>query len=190
MKAIIFAASAVAALALAGTASAQSSSQTSTVNLEASVTPACVLGNPTVTELDLGDLTGPDGRIAASLAGASPAGVTTIDVAWCNAPSTLSLNAAPLSLETVPTYSTPNGFARLITYNATLTGWPSSLVDRPVVGDSAKTTDAGQAHAASALSLSISALEALNAAGTGANTLAVIEAGTYSGVVVIGVAVQ
>ena len=169
---------------------AQSASQQSTIALEANVDQACVLGNPSVAELSLGDLTGPDGRIAAALAGASPAGVATIDVAWCNAPSTLSLDAAPLSLDVVPGYATPTGFSRLITYDATLTGWPASLVDRPVVGDAAKTTQAAAAHAASALELSISRLEALNAAGSGANSTAVIEAGTYTGAIVIGITVQ
>ncbi len=177
---------ATAAFAAPGLALAQSAD----IALDATVTQSCVLGSPAVSELDLGDLTGADGRIAASLAGASPSAVTTIDVAYCNTPSILSLDATPLGLEIAPGYSTPAGFSRLITYDATLTGWPATLVDRPLVGDSAKSTTASAAHAAPALQLSISRLEALNAAGTAANATAVIEAGTYSGAIIIGVAVQ
>ena len=76
-----------------------------------------------------------------------------------------------------------------MTYDATLTGWPTLLVDRPVNGDAAKTVDADGAHASSLL-LEISALEALDAGGTAPNTTAVLEAGGYSGSVVVSVAVQ
>ena len=118
-----------------------------------------------------------------------PAASTTIDNAWCNAPSTLSLDGSPLALTPAPAYSTPTGFARLITSDATLSGWPTPLVDRPLNGDSAKTVDADGAHA-SQLTLAISALEALDAGGTAPNTTAVLEAGGYEGAVVVSVAVQ
>ena len=164
--------------------------QSAEIIVEANVSQACVLGNPSASELDLGDLTGPDGRLSTSLASSTPTVTTTIDVAYCNTPSTLSLDASPLGLDVVPGYSTPAGFARLITYDATLTGWPSVLVDRPVVGDAAKTAQAVAPHAATTLLLTISRLEALNAAGTSTNTAAIVEAGSYSGTIIIGITVQ
>lgn len=183
MTRIIFAVSAIALMGLPMAAHAQSAS--STVTISGEVEQACTLGAPSAAELNLGDITGADGRLAPGLAQS-----TTIAVAWCNTPSEMTLAAEPLSLVTPPGYTTPTGFSRLITYDATLTGWPASLVDRPVVGDAAKTTQAAAAHAASELELSISRLEALNAAGSGANSTAVIEAGTYTGAIVIGITVQ
>ncbi|MBN8551630.1 MAG: hypothetical protein J0L52_01885 [Caulobacterales bacterium] len=188
MRPLLLAPAPVAALLLAGSGAALA--QTADIQIDAHVTQSCVLGSPSATELDLGDLTGPDGRLSAALASGAPSLTTTIDVAYCNTPSTLSLDASPLGLDVTPGYTTPAGFARLITYDATLTGWPTVLVDRPVVGDSAKTALAPAAHAASTLHLSISRLETLNAAGTGANASAVVEAGSYSGTIIIGITVQ
>src|SRR5690606_23865011 len=157
-----------AALAVPLAAQAQSSS---TITINGDVEKACVIGQPTLTTLNIGDMTGADGRITPALAGASVAVSTTIDSAWCNAPSTLSLDGSPMALTPAPGYATPAGFARLVTYDATLTGWPTALVDRPLNGDAAKTTDASSAHAATpSLTLEISALEALDAAGTAPNT--------------------
>ena len=101
----------------------------------------------------------------------------------------LGLGEGMIALTPAPAYSTPTGFARLVTYDATLSGWPTPLVDRPLNGDSAKTVDADGAHA-SQLTLAISALEALDAGGTAPNTTAVLEAGGYEGAVVVSVAVQ
>src|SRR5690606_7442139 len=150
----------------------------STVTITGTVDEACAIGQPQTLTLGLGDLTGPDGRITSALASANVAASTTIDTAWCNAPSTLSLDGAPMALTPAPAYSTPTGFARLVTYDATLSGWPTPLVDRPLIGDAAKTADADGAHA-SQLTLEISALEALDAGGTAPNTTAVLEAGGY-----------
>ena len=179
----------IASTALAAPLAAQAQDASSTVTINGDVEQACVIGQPTLVTLALGDLTGSDGRIAPALASANTAASTTIDNAWCNAPSTLSLDGSPLALTPAPAYSTPTGFARLVTYDATLSGWPTPLVDRPLNGDSAKTVDADGAHA-SQLTLAISALEALDAGGTAPNTTAVLEAGGYEGQVVVSVAVQ
>lgn len=185
---LLIALTASAALAAPLAAQAQSSAD-STVVINGNVDKACVIGQPTTVTLAIGDMTGSDGRITAALASSNEAVSTDIETAWCNAPSTLSLNGSPMALTPTPGYATPAGFARLVTYDATLTGWPTLLVDRPINGDAAKTVDADGAHA-SALLLEISALEALDAGGTAPNTTAVLEAGAYSGSVVVSVAVQ
>ena len=186
------------ALAAAATLSplaahAQNTTGSSTVTLTADVQKACVLGQPSSVTLNLSTLTGSDGRITTALAGAASAASTTINNAWCNAPSTLTVAAEPMNLgANAPAYSTPAGFARLVTYNASLTGWPSSVTVRPLGLDNSQTTnstESGTPHAAE-LVLNISALAALNASGSAENPSAVLEAGSYAGQVVIGVAVQ
>lgn len=179
----------IASAALAAALAAQAQDASSTVTINGEVEEACVVGQPTEVTLALGDLTGSDGRITPALAGATAAASTEIETAWCNAPSTLSLDGAPMALSPVPAYSTPSGFARLVTYDANLTGWSAALLDRPFIGDAAKTVDAANAHAAP-LELVISRLAALDAAGTAENALAVLEAGAYSGSVVVSVSVQ
>ncbi|MCC7267266.1 MAG: hypothetical protein IT546_07985 [Caulobacteraceae bacterium] len=189
MRSTLLAFAAVAA-ALAAAPAALALPASSTITVTGEVDKACAIGQPTLVTLSLNDLTGPDGRISASLASSSVAASTEIENVWCNAPSTLSLDAAPMALLQPYLPLTPPGFTRLLTYDATLTGWPSPLVDRPLIGDAAKTATADEAHAGPNLVLSISSLEALNAAGTAPNTTAVLEAGTYSGQVIIGVTVQ
>ena len=187
MKRIAFAAS--AAVILAAPLAAHAQSATNTINLSGEVEKTCVLGNPDVSELNLGDLTGDDGRLDPALVGAALSAETVIPVAWCNAPSVMTLNAAPLSLVTPPGYATPPSFSRLVTYTATLSGWAGALSDRPVVSDSAKSVSASAAHAADPLHIGISNLATLDAAGTG-EVSAFLEAGAYSATIVIGLSVQ
>lgn len=175
------------ATALLASPTAAAAQDSSSITLSGEVPKTCVIGQPTTVTLNLNDMTGADGRITAVLAGAAASASTTIDNAWCNTPSVLSLNADPLALSQTPPYATPAGFARLVTYDATLSGWPAALVDRPFVGDTAKTTSALSPHAAQ-LTLEISMLEALSASGEAANPLAVLEAGSYSGSVTVSVA--
>ena len=186
MKRIAFSLSAAALLAAPLAAQAQTT-QSSTVNLAGDVVEACVLGNPDVAEMNLGDLTGDDGKLAADLRGANVAS-TIIPIAWCNTPSVISIDGSPMSLVTTPAYSTPVGFARLITYTAALTGWDSALSDRPVSGDAAKTVASTEAYAADPLGIEISALSTLDAAGTVENDV-FLEAGAYSGTIVIGLTI-
>lgn len=160
-----------------------------TVTVLGTVQKTCVVGTPTAMTMDLGVLTGTDGRILPALAGNAPSATAEIQNAWCNTPSVLSLNADPMALIPTPAYSTPAGFARLITYDATLSGWPSDLLDRPTVNSPAVTAPADGPHA-SPLTLEIASLVALDAAGAAENSLAVIEAGGYAGSIVVSVAVQ
>lgn len=177
-------------LGLPATVFAEANSPSSTIELSGAVPKACVIGQPAAVTLALGALAGPDGRVSSTLASSSVSATTTISDAWCNAPSILSLNGEPMALSSPPGYATPPGFARLVTYDANLSGWPSNLHDRPRIGDAAKTTTADVAHGAANLTLKISSLAALNAAGTADDTSAVLEAGDYAGQVVIAVTVQ
>jgi len=189
MKRIAFAITTAALLAAPLAAQAQTT-QSSVVNLSGDVVKACVLGDPDVSEMNLGDLTGPDGKLTAALISAAISANTEIPIAWCNAPSVISINASPLALVNAPAYSTPPGFARLITYTAALTGWgPTDLTDRPIVGDSAKTAAASEARAADPLGLEVSSLATLDAAGTVENSV-FLEAGAYSATIVIGLTVN
>jgi hypothetical protein len=163
--------------------------QTSTVNLAGEVMKACVLGDPDVAQMNLGDLTDATGKLDASLVSAAISASASIPVAWCNAPSVITINATPMSLVTPPGYSTPAGFSRLITYTAAITGWDSALSDRPFIGDSAKSASALGAHAAEPLGIEVSLLSTLDAGGTVANS-AFVEAGAYSSTIVIGLSVQ
>lgn len=185
MKRIAFAASAAALLAAPFAAQAQ---VVTNINLAGEVEEACVLGDPDTAELSLGDLTGDDGRLDPSLLGAAISASTNIPVAWCNAPSVMTLDASPLSLVILPGYDTPASFSRLITYTANLDGWASTLFDRPIIGDSEKEGPATAAHAADPLVLEISDLATLDAGGT-VEQDAFLEAGAYSGTIVIGLSV-
>lgn len=188
MKRIAFALTTAALLAAPLAAHAQAV-QSSTVNLSGDVAEACVLGDPDVAEMNLGDLTGSDGKLTSALISAAISASTEIPIAWCNAPSVISIDATPLTLVDTPAYATPAGFARLITYTAALTGWGTTLTDRPVVGDSAKTAAAPEARAADPLGIEVSSLSTLDAAGTAENSV-FLEAGAYSATIVIGLTVQ
>jgi hypothetical protein len=59
-----------------------------------------------------------------------------------------------------------------------------------LVGDTPTPVATPSAFAAAPLNLAISRLAALNAAGSAENTTAVLEAGAYSGSVVVSVSVQ
>ena len=185
---LIIALAGFTALALPGVALAQEASQT--VTLTAEVDEACVLGSPQLDNLPLGDLTGADGRLDPSKTGTTVLQTTAFLVAWCNTPSVLGLNAEPLALTSAPAYATPTNFSRLLTYDATLVGWPSDLVDRPTVGSAAQSLDADSPHAAPSdgLRLDISRLQTLNAAGTVETAGLALEAGTYSGTVTVTLA--
>ena len=104
MKRIAFALTTAALLAAPLAAQAQTT-QSSTVNLAGDVVEACVLGNPDVAEMNLGDLTGPDGRLTPALVSSAISASTFIPVAWCNAPSVISIDATPLALVNTPAYS-------------------------------------------------------------------------------------
>ncbi len=184
---LLIALTASAALAAPMAAQAQSTG-TSTANVGGLVEKACDIGSPSTTTLEIGDLTGADGRLLPALAGSQQI-TTAIEGAWCNTPSIMKLDGVPMGLTDVPTYGTPAGFSRLLTYNATLTGWPAPLVYRPMTNTTAPETDAAGAREASLL-LAISNLAPLNAGGTAEAPTNVLEAGAYTGSVTVSVTVQ
>lgn len=186
---LLIALTASAAMAAPLAAQAQVPDAVSAVAINGDVGQACVVGEPTEATLPIGDLTGSDGRITPALAGAGSAATTDIQNAWCNTPSTMTLDGEPMALTATPAYSTPAGFSRLVTYNATLSGWPEPLLVRPLVGGAIDTADADGAHT-SVLQLVISSLAALDASGTAEAPTAVLEAGGYAGSVTVSVAVQ
>lgn len=179
----------IASVAVAAPLAAQAqTTQTGTVTLTGEVDRACMIGAPTDASLAFGDLTdNTTGRVSntASLS-------TVIPMAWCNTPSRLTMTANVMTLgAAAPLYSTPSGFSRLVTYDANLTGWPTALDQRPVLTPVAVTTDATGAHAATpGLTLTVSNVASLNAAGAGEDSSLVLEAGAYSGSVVVTLAVN
>src|SRR3546814_5308803 len=73
----------IAALAVPGIAHADSVSQQ--IDIDATVDGACGMGTPVSDEIDVGDLSGPDGTLDGSLTGAMVQGNSTIIAdAWCN----------------------------------------------------------------------------------------------------------
>ena len=167
---------AAAALGAPAVASAQS---TSTINLNAQVDQQCMLGAPSSTTLDLGVLTGDDGRLDPAKTGAAILLETGIETAWCNTPSILKMEADPLTT-VISAYATPNGFSRQLTYDAVLTGWPTPATVRPLGPGGEMSAGAGVPHAESLL-LRISRLNTLNAGGVAETTGLYVEAGDYSG---------
>lgn len=185
MTRIIPAMAGLAILSLPALALAQEST---TVTVSAEVAEACVLGDPAATQLAITDLTDDaNGRLDAALTGTTPVLTTTIANAWCNYPSTLTIDASPLSLQNPPAWPSPANFSRHVTYSATVSGWSSVLVDRPLNGDAAKEVVATSAHAApsTGLEIAISDLETLNGVGTAENAGMVLEAGAYAGQIVL-----
>ena len=177
---ILIAAAAAAAFVAPAVASAQS---TSTINLNAQVDQQCMLGAPASTALDLGVLTGADGRLDASKTSAAVLVETEVDTAWCNTPSILKMEAQPLTT-VISAYSAPNGFSRQLTYDAVLTGWPTSATVRPLGAGGEAEAPAGVPHAET-LVLQISRLNTLNAGGVAETTGLYVEAGDYSGQVIL-----
>ena len=181
----------IASAAIAAPMAAQAQSQntqTGTVSLTGNVERACMIGAPTAANLAFGSLTDSTTGRVSNVATLS----TLIPMAWCNTPSRLKMTANVMTLgAAAPTYSTPTGFSRLVTYDANLTGWPEPLSQRPVLTAAEVATDASGAHAATpGLTLTVSNVGALNAAGASGDASLVLEAGAYSGSVVIALAVD
>ncbi len=179
MKPLLIAAS-LAALAAAGQAQAQV-----TITLNGSVDQICVLGAPDQVAVNIGDMTDNTGKLKVELTGsdASSAPVSVeIDDAFCNTPSILSVEADALALQNAPSYGTPAGFSRAVTFDASVDGWPSNIVYRPAVHTIPSTSTAAEARA-SALEIKAFDLETLNGAGTAESPNLILEAGDYSGAI-------
>ncbi len=178
----------IAALAVPGIAHADSVSQQ--IDIDATVDGACGMGTPVSDEIDVGDLSGPDGTLDGSLTGAMVQGNSTIIAdAWCNTSHKLTMKATPMELQNLPGYAQPSYMARKVTYDATLVGWPSNLGVRPHGGtDMAFTTVTGARAAPSpGLELQISALETMNQSNAEQPDL-MLEVGEYRGTVTITLA--
>lgn len=183
-----FITSSLAAVFLASPALAVAQDATRTVTINGEVEAACTLGAPASALLNFGTLTGPDGRLTPALLSAAVSAETEIENAWCNTPSSLTLTASPLTLTQVPAYSSPVGFSRTITYNATLTDWSAPIVNRPITPGNAVTINAAGPVAADPLGIEFSQLTGL--VNGSENVGAYIEAGNYSATVQITLAVN
>lgn len=177
---------ALAALALPGVSFAQTQ-QSITVN--GTVAPACALGSPTNATLNLGALTGADGRLTTALAGAGIAAQTTINNAWCNTPNRITLTSSPLTLVSPPAYATPTNFTRTVAFQAALTGWSGSVVNKALTPNVAVPVDSTTAHVAAPLGIQFSSLSPV-LGGAIAPSTTFIEAGDYSATVSITLAVN
>lgn len=177
----------VAALAVSGAAHANEVS--SQVNIGATVVGACSLGSPNITEIDLGDLSGPDGLLAAPLKASTTVGTAVIADAWCNTSHRLTIEGQPMTLETAKPYAQPAYMTRHITFDAKLIGWAAPVGFRPRSGSDQAFLEWPEARAApaSGLRLNISKLETLTAARAEQPNL-MLEAGTYRGRVTVTLA--
>lgn len=113
----------IAIAALPSAALAQST-ETGTVAVEGSVRPVCILGDPNPALVDLGQLSSSSaartGRIAVI-----PARTVTLPASYCNfAGSVVTVNAT--ALIAADTATPPAGFARVVNYTATASGWASA----------------------------------------------------------------
>lgn len=182
-----FATIGIAALAASGVAHANEVS--AEIAISSTVIGACSLGAPDVTEINLGDLSGPDGLLAASLKVPTTVGTAVIADAWCNTSHRLTIEGQPMTLETVKPYAQPDYMTRHITFDARLVGWPVVLGYRPRTGDDRASIDLTEARAAPApgLRLNISNLETLTAARAEQANL-MLESGSYRGRVTVTLA--
>ena len=176
-----------ALLAMPGVAHAASAE----ILLDSTVEGACGVGSPDYTELDLHDLTGPDGLLDGAKTGAQVLATATIADAWCNTAHNLKMTAYPMALEHTPPYAQPAYLARRVTYDAQLVGWPIGITVRPRGGGD--TTTLGPVNSAFAapapgLQLRISNLETLNT-GNAEQANLMLEPGSYRGTVTITLAV-
>lgn len=181
---------AMAGFAISAPLAVQAQDAYSTVTLRATVGEACSLGDLDTTTLNLGDLTGPDGRLGPALVSTNVSAAAVFGTAWCNGPSTLKIDASPLNLEPNPAYGISSGFSRQLTYTATVVGWDNAVSHRPLVGDTEKTSavTAGAIAAAPNLELRISQIGTLAPGGASETPGLLLEAGDYRGVITITLA--
>jgi hypothetical protein len=178
---------AAALLLLAPGAALAQTTASSEIDLSSTVTASCGVGAPSLTVLDLHELSGPDGRLDSSKRSSSTLASTTIADAWCNAPNKLTFGAKAMTLQEARTYAQPAYMARDITYDATLVGWgPFDWTRRPHTGDDSISLASSGPYATSSsgLVLNISKLETMTAAKTEDSSL-MLEAGHYKGTVTI-----
>jgi len=158
------------------------------INITGEVSGACGVGSPDVTEINLYDLTGPNGMLDPGKLGTTVLGRATISDAWCNTPHSLVMEATPMTLTRAVTYAQPSDMARKVTYDARLTGWgnypftgrPRGGSDRYAMGPMLSPW----AASSPGLVLEVSKLQTLTPAGTEQPNL-MLEYGEYRGTVTI-----
>lgn len=178
---------AMAALATPGLSYAQTTEQTQTITVNGNVAPACTLGAPANATLELGALTGADGRLKPALTGTGPAVQTSIANAWCNTPNKITLKSSPMTTS-APSVVTPSNFAREIAFTATLDGWSAPVVNTALTADRSVDGISTTPQAANPLTVTFSALTPVVSGLAQAGNF--IVAGDYSATVTITLAVN
>lgn len=105
------------ALGLAGTATAASAQDTASINVNSSVAPYCAALAAAPGPLALGELAGETGFVVTSFA-SSP--TYSVPGYYCNAPTTVTLSAAPLMQTDVAVVDDESSFTNRIDYRANL----------------------------------------------------------------------
>jgi hypothetical protein len=114
---------ALAGLALASPAFAQDS-DSETVNVGGQVAPLCILGTPSQTAIDLGQLVDVSGTRVGRLTTIANRTVS-MPASFCNyANSAIRVDATALIGS--DTSTPPTGFARAVNYGATVSGWAAT----------------------------------------------------------------
>lgn len=104
------------ALGLAATATAATAQDSETITVQTAVQPYCADLGADPAPLALGELTGADGFLASAFAGETSYSVPSY---YCNAPSTITLAAAPL-MRTPSVPVTDDAFTDRVDYEASL----------------------------------------------------------------------
>ena len=155
---------------------------TGNVALNGRVAPVCILGAPSQTTIDLGQLAASSGARAGRIATIAPQGVT-LPGSFCNfAGSTVTVAAS--ALVSADATTPPGGFARAVNYTATASNWAAG---------NASATTAALANGAAQPSSGTSATQATPRLADIAVALsafavpgdAILISGTYSGSVTI-----
>lgn len=177
---------ALAAMATPGLSYAQATEQSQTITVNGEVAQACMLGAPANSTLQLGALTGTDGRLKPDLTSTAVAASTSIANAWCNTPNKITLKSSPMTTS-APTLVMPSNFAREIAFTATLTGWTDPVVNTALTADRSVDGISTTPQAANPLTVAFSALTPVVGGAPKADNF--IVAGDYSATVTITLAV-
>ena len=139
MRTHLLCAVALGVSAMAGAAAAQDSD---TVNVQSSVAPYCqsLSGLPS-GPLALGDLSDSVGMVVSSFAGSTSVSLANY---YCNAPTTVSLEAQPLRVTPTVVVSDTDGFTDTVHYTASLVWSDVNLTDASAASG-ASTVVAGSA---------------------------------------------
>ena len=174
---------ALPAPALAQTAA----SGTGNIALSGRVAPVCILGAPSQTTIDLGQLAAGSGARAGRIATIAPQGVT-LPGSFCNfAGSTVTIAAS--ALVSADATTPPGGFARAVNYTATASNWAAGNASATTntLANGALANGAAQSSTATGATQTVPQLAdiALALSAFAAPGDAILISGTYSGSVTI-----